>query len=55
MSYKATLISPTSFCPGLTGGSDHKASACNAGDRVQSLGREDPLEKEVAIHSSIIA
>ena len=23
--------------------------------RVQSLGREDPLEKEMAIHSSIIA
>ena len=23
--------------------------------RVQSLGREDPLEKEIAIHSSIIA
>ena len=23
--------------------------------RVQSLGREDPLEKEMAIHSSILA
>ena len=28
-------------------------SAYNAGD--QSLGREDPLEKEMAIHSSILA
>ena len=28
------------------GGSDGKESACNAGDLVQSLGREDPLEKE---------
>ena len=32
-------------------------SACNAGDAgdsgAQSLGREDPLEKEMATHSSI--
>ena len=28
-------------------------SACNAGDWVQLLGREDPLEKEMATHSSI--
>ena len=33
------------------GGSDGKASVCNAGD----LGREDLLEKEMAIHSSAIA
>ena len=36
------------------GGSDGKASACNA-TRVWFLGREDPLEKEMAIHSSILA
>ena len=34
-------------------------SACNAGDlqemRVQSLGREDPLEEEMATHSNILA
>ena len=35
---------------GLPGGSECKASAYNAGDWVQSLGREDPLEKEMAIH-----
>ena len=29
--------------------------ACNAGDQVQSLDWEDPLEKEMAIHSSILA
>ena len=29
--------------------------ACNAGDQVQSLGWEDSLEKEMAIHSSILA
>ena len=27
----------------------------NAGDPVRSLGREDPLKKEMAIHSSAIA
>ena len=32
-----------------------KESACNAGDQVQFLGQEDPLEKEMATHSSILA
>ena len=36
-----------------------KEFTCNAGDlqetRVQSLGWEDPLEKETATHSSILA
>ena len=32
-----------------------KESSCNAGDRVQFLGQEDPLEKEMATHSSILA
>ena len=31
-----------------------KESACNAGDQVLFLGREDPLEKEMAPHSSIL-
>ena len=34
-----------------------KESACNAGDaspQVRSLGWEDPLEKEMATHSSIL-
>ena len=30
-------------------------NAGDIGDRVQSLGREDPLEEEMAIHSSILA
>ena len=38
-----------------TGGPDGKESACNAGDRVQSLGQQDCLEKELATHSSILA
>ena len=40
--------------PGSSGG---KASACDAGsynDQVQSLGWEDPLEKGMATHSSIL-
>ena len=39
----------------IPGGSDDKESACNAGDPVQSLGQEDPLEKEMATHSIILA
>ena len=41
---------------GFPGSSDGKESACNAEDlRVQSLGWEDPLEKGMATHSSILA
>ena len=32
-----------------------KVSVYNAGDQVRALGWEDPLEKEMAIHSSTIA
>ena len=32
-----------------------KKSACNAGDQVQSLGQEYPLEEEMAAYSSILA
>ena len=46
-----------SFLSGLNflGGSDSKASACNAETCVRSLGQEDPLEKEMATHSSTLA
>ena len=37
------------------GSSDGKESICNAGDWTQSLGWEDPLEKGMATHSSILA
>ena len=40
---------------GFPGGSEGKASACNVGDWVQSPSREDPLEKEMATHSSTLA
>ena len=32
-----------------------KESACNAGDLCLILGQEDPLEKEIATHSIILA
>ena len=37
------------------GGSDGKASACNAETQIRSLGWEDLLEEEMAAHSSILA
>ena len=37
---------------GFPGGSEVKMSACNVGDRVWSLGQEDPLEKEIVTHST---
>ena len=37
------------------GGSDSKDSALNAGDLVPSLGWADPMEEDVATHSSILA
>ena len=40
---------------GLPCSTDSKESACNAKDPVRSPGREDPLEKGMATHSSIIA
>ena len=49
------MIWKTATTVGFPGGSDGKASACNAGDWVRSLGWEDLLEKEMATHSSILA
>ena len=40
---------------GFPGGSDGKVSACNERDQVQSPGQRDPLEKEMATHSSTLA
>ena len=37
------------------GGSDGKESACKVGDPVLIPGREDPLGKVMAAHSSILA
>ena len=40
---------------GFPGGSVVSNPPAIAGRRVQSLGREDPLEREMATHSSILA
>ena len=40
---------------GFPGGSDGKESPSRQETRVQALGQEDPLEKEMATHSSILA
>ena len=37
------------------GGSDCEESACNAGDAGLIPGQEDPLERGMATHSSILA
>ena len=39
---------------GFSGGSDSKESTSDTGNPVQSLGQEDPLEKGMATHSSIL-
>ena len=40
---------------GFPGGSDVKESAYSAGDPGSIPGQEDPLEKEMATYSSILA
>ena len=40
---------------GFPGGSKGKESACNAGDLSSIPGLEDPLEKKMATHASILA
>ena len=40
---------------GFPDDSDGKASACNEETWLQSLSEEDPLKKEMATHSSILA
>ena len=42
-------------CVKLPGDPDGKEFVCNAGNPVQSLGQEDPLEKRMATPSSILA
>ena len=40
---------------GFPGHTDGTESACNTGDLIQSVDLEDPLEKEMATHSSNLA
>ena len=41
-----SISGPLMLLVGFPGGSDSKESTCNAGDPVQSLDWEDPLEEE---------
>ena len=49
------LLIKSNTVMGFPGGSNSKESVCNVETWVQSLGWEDPLEEEMAIHSSILA
>ena len=40
---------------GFPSGSEGKESVCNARDLALILDQEDPLEKEMATHSSVLA
>ena len=57
--YKDWVITPETniYIGDFPGGTDGKASATqmNRKTRVQSLGQEDPLEKEITTHSSTLA
>ena len=50
-----SFITEQPLIRGLPGSSGSKEFACNARDPVQFLGQEDPLEKRMATHSSILA
>ena len=49
------LISSIHVCIGLPWWFSDKESTCNQEMGVRSLAQEDPLEKEMAAHSSILA
>ena len=55
----SSILHPILPAPSLysifPGSWDNQGSTCNAGDKVRPLGQEDPLEKEMATHSSILA
>jgi len=53
--FKHSVVCRSLSFLGFPGGSDGKEPTCNAGGPVWPLGREDPLEKGMATHSSILA
>ena len=58
MEYKPFMVNLGKYIEILQGfpcGSDSKASAYNAGDPGSIPCLEDPLEKEMATHSSVLA
>ena len=50
-----TLKGSRKMLRGFPGGSDGKESACNSGDIGSVMGPEEPLEKGMVTHSSILA
>ena len=52
---KQVFCVQTTLFIGFPGGSEVKASASMQETWVRSLGQEDPLEKEMATHSNILA
>ena len=55
MAAKPKLFNTNLQKMGFSGGSDSKESAYKAGNSGLILGWEDPLEKVMAIHSSVLA
>ena len=55
--FRASSAGDVGLIPGrgFPGDSDGKDSVCNAGDQGSIPGQEDPLEKGMATHSSILA
>ena len=53
--YKMGILLVSKAAWGFPGGSVVKNSSANAGVAGSILGQEDPLEKEMAVHSSILA
>ena len=53
--FKHSIVCRSLSFLGFPGGSDGKEPTCNAGGPVWPLGWEDPLEKGMATHSSILA
>ena len=49
------MLTVNRFNTGASGASDGKESACSVGDLGSTSGQEDPLEKEMATHFSILA
>ena len=48
-------MQPTPVFSGFPGGSDSRESACSAGNLGSTVGWENPLEEDMATHSSILA
>ena len=53
--FYSAYISTTLNLMGFSGASDGKESASNAGDLGSISGHEDPLEKGIVTHASILA